>query len=69
MSQYSHLKRVSTYAKAQGCSTQNIYLKVQFDVMELVEIDGVLFVDTKKYPSIPKTPTKQQRINKKDSRR
>lgn len=57
---YSHLKKVSTYAKSHNISAQYLHLLVNLGRMEFVNIDGYLLIDTLRYPSIPPKPTKEE---------
>jgi len=47
------LKTVKNYANGFGLTASYIYKLEKEQKMSLVIIDGVKFVDTKKYPSIP----------------
>ena len=42
-----NLKKVSTYAKEQGCSVQAVYKQIARGLLESVKIDGVYFVKEK----------------------
>lgn len=58
MSPYSHLKKVSNYAKLHHISPQYLHLLVSLGRMEFVNIDGYLLIDTQVYPKVPQKPTK-----------
>lgn len=47
------LKTVKNYALGQSVTPSYIYKLVKEGRMQLIMIDGVKFVDTKDYPSIP----------------
>ena len=47
------LKTVKNYALGEGITPSYIYKLVKEQKMQLVLIDGVKFVDTAKYPTIP----------------
>jgi hypothetical protein len=47
------LKTVKNYALGEGVTPSYIYKLVKEGKMNLVLIDGVKFVDTSKFPSIP----------------
>jgi len=47
------LKTVKNFAKGHDVTPSYIYKLVKEHRMQLVMIDGVKFVDTKEYPSIP----------------
>jgi hypothetical protein len=47
------LKTVKNYAVGHNVTASYIYKLVKEGKMQLVMIDGVKFVDTKDYPSIP----------------
>lgn len=47
------LKTVKNYAVGHNVTASYIYKLVKEQKMQLVMIDGVKFVDTKDYPSIP----------------
>jgi hypothetical protein len=47
------LKTVKNFAVGHGVTASYIYKLVKEHKMELVMIDGVKFVDTNKFPSIP----------------
>ena len=47
------LKTVKNYAQGFGLTASYIYKLEKENRMSLVIIDGVKFVDIKKYPSIP----------------
>mgnify|MGYP001602189194 CR=1 FL=1 len=47
------LKTVKNYALGEGVTASYIYKLVKEHKMQLVMIDGVKFVDTKQYPTIP----------------
>ena len=47
------LKTVKNYAQGFGLTASYIYKLEKENRMSLVIIDGVKFVDVKKYPSIP----------------
>lgn len=49
------LKTVKNYAQGFGLTPSYIYKLEKEHKMSLVIIDGVKFVDTQKYPSIPVT--------------
>ena len=42
----SRLKRITNYAKDKGVSRQHIWQEKKRGNLEIVEIDGTLFVDT-----------------------
>jgi hypothetical protein len=50
---FESLKTVKNYADSFRVTASYIYKLVNEGKMELVLIDGVRFVDTKKYPFIP----------------
>lgn len=47
------LKTVKNFANGEGITASYVYKLVKERRMELVLIDGVKFVDTAKYPTIP----------------
>jgi hypothetical protein len=47
------LKTIKNYALGEGVTPSYIYKLVKEKKMELIMIDGVKFVDTQKFPSIP----------------
>lgn len=47
------LKTIKNFALSEGVTPSYIYKLVKEHKMQLVVIDGVRFVDTKEYPSIP----------------
>jgi hypothetical protein len=47
------LKTVKNYALGEGVTASYIYKLVKEGKMKLIMIDGVKFVDTKDYPTIP----------------
>jgi hypothetical protein len=47
------LKTIKNFALGEGVTPSYIYKLVKENKMELVMIDGVRFVDTSKYPTIP----------------
>jgi hypothetical protein len=51
----SNLKSVKNYALKEGVTTSYIYKLIKLKRMESLDIDGVKFIDIKKYPSIQNT--------------
>jgi hypothetical protein len=49
------LKTIKNFALKEGVTPAYIYKLVKAHKMEVVFIDGVQFVDTSKYPTIPVT--------------
>lgn len=49
------LKTVKNFALGEGVTASYIYKLVKEGKMQLIMIDGVKFVDTAKFPSIPVT--------------
>jgi hypothetical protein len=49
------LKTVKNFAVGEGVTASYIYKLVKENKMKLVMIDGVKFVDTSMYPTIPVT--------------
>lgn len=49
------LKTVKNFAKEEDVTTSYIYKLIRTSVMECVVIDGVKFIDTDKFPTIPAT--------------
>lgn len=49
------LKTIKNFALGEGVTPSYIYKLVKEGKMSLVLIDGMKFVDTEKYPSIPVT--------------
>ncbi len=49
------LKTIKNFALGHNVTPSYIYKLVKEGRMELVTIDGIKFVDTKKFPSIPVT--------------
>ena len=49
------LKTIKNFALSEGVTPSYIYKLVKEHKMELVKIDGVRFVDTSKFPTIPVT--------------
>lgn len=49
----SDLKTIKNYAVKHGITASYIYKLVKENRMQAVTIDGVQFIDTKKFPSIP----------------
>jgi hypothetical protein len=47
------LKTIKNYALGEGVTPSYIYKLVKEGKMELIMIDGVKFVDTQRFPSIP----------------
>lgn len=47
------LKTIKNFALSEGVTPSYIYKLVKEHKMELVLIDGVRFVDTSKFPTIP----------------
>lgn len=47
------LKKVSNFAAQEGVTPTYIYRLVREMRIEIVMIDGVQFIDTEKFPSIP----------------
>ena len=53
----AHLQTIKNYAAKEGVTPSYIYKLAKENKMQIVIIDGVQFVDTKKYPVLP---TKKQ---------
>lgn len=47
------LKTIKNYAKEEGVTPSYIYKLIKEDKMEPVMIDGVQFIDTDRFPTIP----------------
>jgi excisionase family DNA binding protein len=48
-----NLLTIKNYADKAGVTRSYIYKLVKEGKMEVVDIDGVKFIDTKKYPALP----------------
>lgn len=48
-----NLMSIKNYADREGVTASYIYKLEKKGTMELFQIDGVKFVDIKKYPSLP----------------
>ena len=51
--EFKWLKTIKNFALSEGVTPSYIYKLVKENRMELVTIDGVKFVDTAKYSTIP----------------
>jgi hypothetical protein len=49
------LKTIKNFAKAEDVSTSYIYRLIRDAVMDCIIIDGVKFIDTERFPTIPDT--------------
>lgn len=47
------LKTIKNFALEEGVTPAYIYKLIKEDKMEALVIDGVQFIDTEKYPTIP----------------
>ena len=52
-SEFKWLKTVKNYALGESITPSYIYKLVKEGKMQLIMIDGVKFVDSSKYPTIP----------------
>lgn len=49
----THLLTIKNYATMQTVTASYIYKMVKEDKMKAIVIDGVQFIDTKSFPTIP----------------
>lgn len=55
MLKLNKLKTIKNYADNEGVTTSYIYKLIREMKMESIMIDGVQFIDTEKYPTLPAT--------------
>lgn len=55
MKEYNNLKTINNYARQRNVTSVYIYKLIKAQRMESVKIDGVNFIDVKRFPQIPKT--------------